>query len=137
MGRMKCTGTTRTGDPCKGFAVADGLCQAHHPDRAQVHREAMRKGGEQRSAVRRAARLWASRGEQIDPQDLPAILRGTLLDVRSGTVEPAVAGAIAMLAKTSVALSHDLELDARISALEAAAGIGTPANVRPIRKVGT
>jgi hypothetical protein len=63
---------------------------------------------------------------------LPAILRACLLDVRLGKIEPSVASAIAALAKASVALSHDLELEARISALEAQAGVTAPANVRSI-----
>jgi len=88
----------------------------------------MRKGGEARSAVRRAARLWADKGEQIEPANLPAMLRATMVDVRVGTIEPAVATAIATLAKTSVALAHDMEIELRIAALEEAAGI-SPANV--------
>ncbi len=133
MPRTYCTDTTRSGDPCRGFVVADGLCQAHHPDRAAAHREAMRKGGEARSAVRRAARLWASRGEQIEPTALPAMLRATMVDVRAGVVEPGVAQALASLAKASVALSHDLEMEARLTALERAAGI-TPSNVTDINR---
>jgi len=88
----------------------------------------MRKGGEARSAVRRAARLWAARGEQIEPKDLPAMLRATMIDVRLGTIEPAVATALASLAKASVALHHDLTLEARLAALERVAGV-TPDNV--------
>ncbi len=42
-----------------------------------------------------------------------------MLDVRTGVIEPAVAQAIASLAKTSVALAHDLEMEARLAALEA------------------
>ncbi len=128
MPRQRCTGTTRAGDPCRSFAVADSLCQAHHPARAEAHREATRKGGEARSAVRRAARLWASRGEQIEPKDLPAMLRAAMVDARVGAIEPAVATALATLAKTSVALSHELDLVARIEALERATG-ATPDNV--------
>ncbi len=126
MPRQRCTGTTRAGDPCRSFAVADGLCQAHSPARAEAHREATRKGGEARSAVRRAARLWASRGQEIEQGDLPAILRATMLDVRTGVIEPAVAQAIASLAKTSVALAHDMEIEDRLAALEEAAGISPP-----------
>ena len=122
MPRQRCTGTTRAGTPCRSFAVADGLCQSHHPARADAHREATRKGGEARSAVRRAARLWADKGEQIEPANLPAMLRATMVDVRAGIVEPGVAQAIASLAKTSVALATDLELVARIEALERAPG---------------
>ena len=136
MPRQCCTATTRSGHPCRSFAVSDaGYCQAHDPARATAHRAAMRKGGEARSAVRRAARLWADKGEQIEPANLPAMLRATMVDVRVGTIEPAVATAIAMLAKTSVALSHDLEMEARLAALERAAGI-TPPNVTSLRRIG-
>jgi len=135
MPRQRCTGTTRAGDPCRSFAVADSLCQSHHPQRRQAHLEATRKGGEARSAVRRAARLWAAKGDEIAQADLPAMLRATVLDVRLGLVEPAVAGAIATLAKTSVALAHDMELEARLAALERAAGI-TPPNVTSLRRAG-
>jgi len=126
MPRQRCTGTTRAGTPCRSFAVADSLCQAHCPARAEAHRAAVRKGGEARSATRRAARLWAAKGDEIAQADLPAMLRSTMIDVRLGLVEPAVAGAIATLAKTSVALAHDLELEARLAALEEAAGISPP-----------
>jgi hypothetical protein len=95
----------------------------------------MRKGGEARSAVRRAARLWADKGEQIEPANLPAMLRATMVDVRAGIVEPGVAQAIASLAKTSVALATDLELESRLAALERAAGI-TPPNVTSLRRIG-
>jgi len=135
MPRQRCTGTTRAGTPCGSFAVADSLCQAHSPARAEAHRAATRRGGEARSAVRRAARLWASRGQEIEQGALPAILRATMLDVRTGVIEPAVAQAIASLAKTSVALAHDMELEARLAALEEAAGI-SPANVTSIRGAG-
>jgi len=128
MARQRCTGTTRAGNPCQAFVVADSLCQAHHPNRADAHRAAMRKGGEARSAVRRAARLWADKGEQIEPANLPAMLRATMVDVRVGTIEPAVATAIATLAKTSVALAHDMDMERRLEELERAAGI-TPPNV--------
>ncbi len=136
MARQCCTATTRAGNPCRSFAVSDaGYCQAHDPARAAAHRAAMRKGGEARSAVRRAARLWADKGEQIEPANLPAMLRATMVDVRVGTIEPAVATAIATLVKTSVALSHDLDLETRLAALERAAGI-TPPNVTSIRRAG-
>jgi len=134
MARQCCTATTRSGHPCRSFAVSDaGYCQAHDPARADAHRAAMRKGGEARSAVRRAARLWASRGEQIEPKDLPAMLRATMVDVRAGIVEPGVAQALASLAKTSVALAHDMELESRLAALERVAGI-TPANVTALNR---
>ena len=139
MPRLTCTATKRDGTPCQSFASADsGLCVSHDPARHEANREASRRGGEARSAARRAARAWAMTGEQIKQGDLPAILRACLLDVRLGKIEPSVASAIATLAKTSVQLTADIELEARISVLEGQAGITTPNNVRSItsRKVG-
>ncbi len=71
-------------------------------------------------------------GDQIRQDDLPSILRATILDVRAGKIEPSVASAIATLAKTSVALSHDLELEQRIAALEAVIERRDAPNVRRI-----
>jgi hypothetical protein len=59
------------------------------------------------------------------------MLRSAMIDTRAGLIEPAVAQAIASLAKTSVALSHDLELERRLEELERAAGI-TSSNVTSI-----
>jgi hypothetical protein len=123
MARQKCTATKVNGEPCQSFAVRDGLCQAHCPERAGAHKEASRRGGEHRSAYRRAARQWADKGRQIRDEDLPAILRACLFDVRAGRMEPSVASAIATLAKTALQLSADLDLERRIVALEEAAGV--------------
>jgi len=131
--RNRCTGTKRDGTPCRSFAAADGLCQAHNPARAEAHREATRKGGESRSAARRAARLWAATGDQVRQDDLPAMLRAAILDVREGKIEPSVATAIASLAKTSVQLSNEIELEARLTALEA---IVDPTRDPKIRRIG-
>ena len=133
MPRTRCTATKRDGTPCRSFAVADGWCQAHHPERTEAHREATRRGGESRSATRRAARAWAMTGEQIRQDDLPAILRACLLDVRLGKIEPGVAGAIANLARVSVQLTADLELDARLQRLEQAAGIVRPSPIHRVK----
>ncbi len=73
-------------------------------------------------------------GEQVRQEDLPAILRACLLDVRLGKIEPSVAGAIATLARTSVQLTTELELERRIAALEASAGFSQPGS--NIRRIG-
>jgi hypothetical protein len=124
MARPKCKATKADGTPCRSFAVSDaGWCVSHDPDRQESNREASRRGGENRSAYRRAARQWAAAGQEIEEADLPALIRATIIDVREGRIEPSVATAIAQLAKTAVQLTNDLELTKRIEALEEAAGL--------------
>jgi hypothetical protein len=60
-------------------------------------------------------------------------LRAAIIDVREGRLEPAVASAIAGLAKTAVQLTADLEMEQRIAALEAAAGVNQPGSLRRIK----
>lgn len=120
----RCKATTQTGEPCKSFAISDrGFCVSHDPAYRGRKHEGSRRGGEARANVRRAAKQWAAIGREIAPDDLPAVLRAAIAAVWDGTLEPAQASAIAGLAKASVQLSHDLELEQRIAALETAAGI--------------
>lgn len=134
MAGQRCTANKADGTPCGSFAASrSGLCVTHDPERRESQLAASRRGGEARANARRAARQWASIGEQISSDDLPAILKSCMLSVRAGAMEPGQASAIMGLAKTAVSLSHDLELEARIAALESAAGMdSTPANVRRI-----
>jgi hypothetical protein len=62
-------------------------------------------------------------GREIEPSDLPAMLRAAIAAVWEGRLEPSQASAIATLAKTSVAITNEIELEERIAALEQAAGI--------------
>lgn len=125
----KCSQRKAGGTPCGGNALAGRtFCWSHDPELAEQRAEGARRGGEQRSNARRAARRWAAIGEQLTPADLPAILRACMFSVKSGTLEPAQATAIAALAKTSVGITNEIELEARLSALEAAAGMNQPGN---------
>lgn len=122
--QQRCTATTQQGKPCQAFAVSDrGLCVSHDPELRARKDAGSRKGGEAKANARRAARLFAAVGETIMPDSLPAMLRAAMIAVWDGELEPSRAQAIATLAKTSVSLSHDLELEARIAELEARAGI--------------
>lgn len=121
MVRSTCTATRANGEPCKAFALpGEAVCWSHHPDNQYAVKDAQKRGGENRSAARRAAKAWAAAGKQIRPQELPDLLRGCILKVATGELEPAQASAIAALAKTSLQLSHDIEHEGRIAALEAA-----------------
>lgn len=112
------------GKPCKGKPLPGRpYCLAHDPEAAERRAEGSRKGGESRANAKRVARQWAAIGDQMTAEDLPAILRACMISVKAGTLEPSQASAIAQLAKTSVSLSHDLELEQRIEALEAVAAV--------------
>lgn len=126
----KCPSITADGEPCKGRVLPGRVyCLSHDPERKDAQREAARRGGAARANARRAAKQWAAIGEQMDAESLPAILRACMLSVKAGTLEPSQASAIANLAKTSVSITNELELEERIKALEEAAGL-VPSNVR-------
>lgn len=129
-----CPTPTAEKKPCRGRVPPGRVyCLSHDPEKREAQREASRRGGESRSAARRAARSWAMTGEQIRQEDLPAILRACVLDVRLGKIEPSVASAIATLAKTSVQLRADLEMEQRLAALEQAAGITQGTGIRRVK----
>jgi hypothetical protein len=130
MVREHCSATTAKGQPCQAFALpGETLCFSHHPDKAGEVKEAQRRGGANRSNARRAAKTLAMTGRQIRADELPEIVKACILRVIAGTMEPGQASAVASLARTSLQLSHDLELEQRITQLEEAAGI-MPPNVR-------
>lgn len=116
----KCTSARADGQPCKAKALpGEAVCWAHHPGMAERRREGQRRGGQMKGNLRRAARQWAAAGQVIENDDLPAMLRAAMLDLRIGRIEPAVATALATLAKASVAITVDIDLEKRIEALEA------------------
>jgi hypothetical protein len=134
MVRELCTATRADGQPCQAQALPGrGLCIAHDPEARERHKAGQRKGGKAKSTQARAAKQWAAIGREIDPADLPAVLRAAIAAVWEGTLEPSQASAIATLAKTSVAITNDIELEERIAALEQAAGIDArPGSLRRI-----
>lgn len=127
-----CSSLTSKNKPCKGRALPGRpYCLAHDPEAAERRREGNRRGGEARSNARRAAKQWAAVGEQVSPEQLPAMLRALMLSVKAGTVEPAQAQAIAALAKASLSVATAIELDERIATLEEAVNrAADPPNIR-------
>lgn len=118
-----CHSLRADGTPCKGKALpGSAFCFAHDPAYEERRQEGQRRGGKNKSNAARVAKQWAAVGREIDPDDLPAILRAMIVQVRMGSIEPAYANAIAALAKTSVAITVDIDLERRIEALEGAAG---------------
>lgn len=134
MVRERCTAHRANGEPCQAFALPGGaVCWSHDPGNGQAVKDAQRKGGANRATYRRAAKHWAAAGDVIPQDDLPAFLRAAIIDVREGRLEPAVASAIATLAKTAVQLTAELEMEKRISALEAAAGMNQGTQLRRVK----
>lgn len=122
----QCTATTKTGDRCKGMALAgESLCFAHSPSVANRRTASRRRGGQAKSNAARAAKVWAAIGREIPDDDLPALLKAAIIDVRAGRIEPNVATSIATLAKAAVAITVDIDLEKRIEALEQTAGVAS------------
>lgn len=130
----KCSAITRAGNQCRSKPLPGKTwCMSHDPALADKRREANRAGGAARSNARRAAKAWAAIGKEIGNEDLPAILRSCMVAVRDKSMEPNQANAIATLARTSVQITGDLELEARIQELEKAAGmVDTSRNIRRV-----
>lgn len=130
----KCPSLTTAGKPCKGNPLPGRpYCLAHDPEAADARATGSRKGGEARANAKRAAKQWATIGEQVTPDQLPAILRACLFSVKAGTMEPAQASAIANLAKTSVSITNEIEMEQRLAALEAAAGMNQGTQLRRVK----
>lgn len=124
----KCTAQTKSGEPCRGNVLPGRpYCMAHDPEIAEQRADGQRRGGEARANARRAVRQWLAIGSVITEDDLKPILYSCIVAVRTGQMEPSQATAIMGLAKTAVSISHDLELEARIAALEEAAGLAQAA----------
>jgi hypothetical protein len=129
----RCTSIRADGTPCRANALPDSAyCFSHDPAVRERRIEGNRRGGHARSTARRAARHWAAVGHEIADGDLPALLKATILDVRTGKIEPSVATAIATLAKTAVAITVDIDLEQRIAALEQDAGL-SPSRLRRVK----
>ena len=77
--RKRCKSKTRTGEPCRGFAMEDGYCFSHSPALEKKRLEARAKGGKNSA---RAARL---RG-LVPPRLIPVFdrLEKALVEVHTG-----------------------------------------------------
>jgi hypothetical protein len=127
----RCSAITKDGKQCTVRPLPDSQwCHHHDPALAERRDEMRRKGGEARSNARRAVRQWTAAGRELETADIPHLLRSCMFSVKAGTMEPSVASAIVALAKASVSIDQDVQLEARIAALEEA--VAMPGNVRRI-----
>jgi len=118
-----CSATTKAGAPCSGPVLPGrDLCWAHDPALNQRRAEGQRRGGEARSNQARARRKFAAAA--LGSDQVLGLLSVALRDVIDGKLEPGIASAAANLGRAIVAVRGATELEARLAALEAAAGIG-------------
>jgi hypothetical protein len=61
-------------------------------------------------------------------EDMDAFLCASMVKVAAGRMEPGVGSAVAGIARTIVTIRTASDLEARLSALEAAAGVNQPGN---------
>ncbi len=123
----KCREYNRAGGPCGAQHYKDGWCRWHHPD-LEAQRQAERVAGGQARSNRNRAKKQMS-GQAMTTSDLDVLLCGALNKVAKGEMEPNVGSTMATIAKTVVGIRATSDLEKRLEALEAAAGIG---NVRRI-----
>jgi hypothetical protein len=118
----RCSATNASGDACGAQAWRDGLCAWHHPDRAAEMAEARRRGGRAKGNKARAKREMIDAA--LSPKELQGVIAVTLKAVLAERKSPAIGSAIASLARAAVAVREATDLEDRLDALEAAAGIG-------------
>src|SRR5262249_19117049 len=104
-----CRATRANGEPCRGRALASGLCFAHDP---AMNRN-QSKGGRNRS---NAARSYKHLPGHLRP--VADILAGALHEVHTGALDPRAASAMASLASALVRVVTAGEYEDRLRAIE-------------------
>ncbi len=112
----RCSATNANGSPCGAQAQSNGLCRWHDPVRAAEMAEARRKGGQAKSNKVRAKKAMVD--GTLSPAELEGFLGITMSAVFNGAKEPAVANAIANLARAAVAVRDAVAVDERLAELE-------------------
>ncbi len=109
-----CAGTRADGQPC-GAPIAgdDGYCYSHDPTRSIERHLARRRGGQNSASAARLRGL-------VPPRLLSVYgrLEAALEDVRTGTLTPQQATAMASVARALVSVLTAGELEQRVRDLE-------------------
>jgi hypothetical protein len=113
-----CAGTTKNGARCGIRVLVDGsFCFAHSPAYAQARVEARARGGRNRAASRRVARVLAG-DDRLGP--VLAALEAALPAVLTGSLDPRRAQAAAAVVRALVTVWEAGELEQRLRVLEGA-----------------
>ena len=114
----RCTATTRSGKPCEAPpARGTKRCLMHTGDNASVLGA---KGGRRR-AVYNPSNLEAFAAPKT-VSDMRQLLASTIVETRSGRIDPKVANTIAYLGTAFMNACELADLEARLQALEAKQG---------------
>ncbi len=118
---VKCSAIARSGSRCNSPVLpGSDFCFVHDPAAADRRREASKKGGFARSNKARAAKLLP---EAMAPEELAGWLSLLFTQVVDGRTEPRIGTAAATIARVMIDVRQATELEARLSELEARAGI--------------
>ncbi len=117
----KCSATNKDGSPCSGPALPGrAFCWSHDPQLEERRRAGRVRGGTNRANAARAKKAAA------DVMTLTE-LRGRLCvvfdEVASGELDKGVGVALASIAKAIASIAQVSDLEERLAALEAAAGL--------------
>jgi hypothetical protein len=115
-----CEATTRTGSRCAAQAVDGVHCPWHatSPEWIKKRSQWSAEGGRKRSNAERARKSLPDAA--LTPKELACVLSKALHDVLTGTLEPGRANAVSGLARTLTTIAEAVELEARLTSLEAA-----------------
>ena len=120
--QQQCSGITKAGGRCRGRALpGSAYCIAHDPARVVEIAEYRRQGGKAKSNAARARRHMSAAA--MTPDHLQGVLGLTIAGVLDGSKPPGVGQAVAALARAAMHVREQSEIETRIEALEAAAGI--------------
>lgn len=120
---VNCLAQTKAGAPCTNVALPGRLhCRFHdqEPDSIEQRREWSKRGGQERSTLKRAAK-------RIPPtlQGVQEVLHRALAGLESGEMEPARATAMGNVARALVTLTEAADFEQRLAELEKTAALKT------------
>ena len=124
--RLRCSAIRKDGQPCRGWAIKDGLCVGHQPNSL----EARRKGGFHSSKKHRLDVMLPLRLRPV-----LELLEKALDEVHEGKLKPSEATAIAALAGAIVKTIEAGIFEQRLIELEERFGTGGLVRVREQREV--
>ncbi len=116
MNAPTCSSTRRDGTPCRATPTASGRCFAHDAALQESTSNGRRRGGQNKSNARRAAKRMPR-----ELRDIVDIVEAAMGAVLQSKVSPSQGHAVASLAGAWVRLHELGEVQQRLEALEQAA----------------
>ena len=118
----RCRAAAKGGKPCSARPLPGrDVCPWHAPELAERRREWSGRGGKGKSNAARAKRALGD--EAMTLAEVKSVLCRALRKVEAGQMEPGPANALASLARAITQVAEASEIEERVVALEAAAGI--------------